>query len=109
MVRKTSKDFSSSHSDTHSDNSVSMFDPKFWFSSKKKLSISVDPHVEPKFGIALTDFNSDNELYLSFNREQFLILFDEISNDDGYFYKAKTNTNRLGLVNVNNVIVIKGI
>ncbi len=49
----------------------------------------------------------ENENFLAFNKDQFLIILDEVFHEDGYYYKAKTNANKLGLVSARAVIIIK--
>jgi hypothetical protein len=44
---------------------------------------------------------------LTFHKDQFLIIFDQVFNQEGVFYKAKTNANKLGLVSAMAVIIIK--
>ena len=60
MVRKSSKDFTNSQDSASDDNSMSLFDPNFAFKSNYSPSFnsSIDPSIEPKFGIALFDFRS---------------------------------------------------
>ncbi len=44
---------------------------------------------------------------MTFHKDQFLIIFDQVFNQEGVFYKAKTNANKLGLVSAMAVIIIK--
>ena len=107
IVRKNSKDFvSSQESQNSSINSFSIFDPNF--KNQPKELIEIDASVEAKYGITLCNHASSDKEMLNYTSEQYLILFDQVSNDEGCFYKAKNSHNQLGLINTKNVLVIKG-
>ena len=57
--------------------------------------VTLDSNIEPRYARTLCDYQCDDLIYLSFEKDMSLLIYEEVSSN---IFKAKDFTNRIGFV-----------
>lgn len=96
IMRKSSGDFSLSASSRLS--SLKPF--QVYLPSQSLTSMEVDSNIVPRFAKTVCEFDSDDSIYLSYNSDRSLLIYEETSPN---VYKAKKFNGQVGFVYGENI------